>query len=418
MSAPGRTFYRRPDHPESPSPFDGDDNQQQQNASITGSDEHRQNPSFAGGGRQQRGASFADDDRPQRDDELPIRVTKYDEQVFGPEIFDKLQSIETPRCQAPRDFASKVRDIDDLFGEDERSADNYATTIADDDVITVEGVSGELITIDSWADAQLPEALMKNIARAKYIKPRQIQKTAIPLIMDRYDVIGQAETGSGKTAAYLIPIIAECMDAKENGTFKSDTGYPYCVILAPTRELVRQCFDQARKFAHDTDVTVANAYGEKPTRKNVQEINEGCDILVISPGRFKHLSDEGCIGFNKMRFLVFDEGDHLLTPVFLNDIRPILQLPSFPKGNVRQTLFFSATFDDEMINSAKEFMRDEGFRALVSNRKIAVNKKCAQVFCAPEHSTKFSILVDFMQKELEKGLILVFVIKIFFGCFS
>uniref|UniRef100_A0A914QJA3 RNA helicase n=1 Tax=Panagrolaimus davidi TaxID=227884 RepID=A0A914QJA3_9BILA len=190
MSAPGRTFYRRPDHPESPSPFDGDDNQRQQNASLTGSDEHRQNPSFAGGGRQQRGASFADDDRPQRDDELPIRITKYDEQVFGPEIFDKLQSIETPRCQAPRDFASKVRDIADLFGEDERSADNYATTIADDDVITVEGVSGELITIDSWADAQLPEALMKNIAKAKYIKPRQIQKTAIPLIMDRYDVIG------------------------------------------------------------------------------------------------------------------------------------------------------------------------------------------------------------------------------------
>uniref|UniRef100_A0AC34F970 ATP-dependent RNA helicase n=1 Tax=Panagrolaimus sp. ES5 TaxID=591445 RepID=A0AC34F970_9BILA len=257
-----------------------------------------------------------------------LRVTPMDAEVFGQEIHDKFQELEIPSTQVPRDYVPNVKSVDDLFMEDERSSANYATTIADDDVIHVEGTIDDRVTIDKWTDATFAEPLMNNIKRANYVMPRAIQKTAIPLILDNYDVLGHAETGSGKTAAYLIPIISECIDAKASGKFKSESGHPYCIILTPTRELVRQCFEQACKFSNETGVTVAKSYGDYPTRKNKEEINRGCDILCITPGRFKHFADDGSIAFNKLRFFVLDEGDHLLSANFLNDIRPIMELPS------------------------------------------------------------------------------------------
>ena len=153
----------------------------------------------------------------------------------------------------------------------------------------------------------------------------------IPFIIDSFDVKGHAETGSGKTAAYLLPILDICMKAKAQREYTSVPNSPYAIIIAPTRELVLQISEQARKFANGTGISVAKTYGQYSMGLNAKEIRTGCDILCATPGRLKHFVTENEISLNSVKFLVIDEADHLLLEdSFVDDIKIVIEHRRFP----------------------------------------------------------------------------------------
>lgn len=137
--------------------------------------------------------------------------------------------------------------------------------------------------ITTFEDSGLREFLKENVKRSGYTKPTPVQKYAIPVIMSGRDLMGCAQTGSGKTAAFLLPILHKIMESNESAS----EGQPTALIMAPTRELVIQIFEEARKFACKSWVKVAIAYGGTASRHQSDNIGKGCHILVATPGKFK-----------------------------------------------------------------------------------------------------------------------------------
>uniref|UniRef100_A0A915D862 ATP-dependent RNA helicase n=1 Tax=Ditylenchus dipsaci TaxID=166011 RepID=A0A915D862_9BILA len=177
--------------------------------------------------------------------------------------------------------------------EDEVEFNFFSVEVEDEVEFTVElrmrlRLSGANIEhtaiVESWKDVGFQPKLFFNIVeRAKYIRPRKIQAMTIPFIMDGRDVKGHAETGSGKTAAFLLPIINQIMKsgAAENSEFGKPS--PHAIIVEPTRELCLQVYEQGLKFASDTGVFVTRSYGQFNMRQNMEELQVGCDILCATP---------------------------------------------------------------------------------------------------------------------------------------
>uniref|UniRef100_A0AC34G0D4 ATP-dependent RNA helicase n=1 Tax=Panagrolaimus sp. ES5 TaxID=591445 RepID=A0AC34G0D4_9BILA len=336
-----------------------------------------------------------------RDDHLPIPISEEDKENFGDDIEKVLTERNLPYSHADFGFAPDVRNIDEMYDEDLKHAEAYANIINEDDEVEVEGLGDQVLNcVESWKEA-FDGKLLENIIRSKYIRPRNIQCSVIPLILDHYDLIVSAETGVGKTAAYLLPIIDECMKDKIKGEFTSAPNTPYAVILGPTRELVKQAFEQATKFAHDTGVSVAKAYGEYSVKKNKKEIGKLCDIICATPGRFLDFVENKVINLSKVRFLVFDECDILLAGDFKRVIDTALFGCEIQIAINRTTLFFSATMNDETIQLAKEYMRPEEI-LIVKNKVIAPSKKCVQEFKIAPKVGKFGQLLAYFRSELVK----------------
>ena len=144
------------------------------------------------------------------------------------------------------------------------------------------------------------EFLIENIKRSGYTKPTPIQKHSIPIIMGKRDLMGCAQTGSGKTAAFVLPILSTIMS--ENDTL--NPGKPQCLIVAPTRELAIQIRDEAMKFASGSFIKVCLAYGGAATRYQTENITNGCHILVATPGRLTDFINKTIVTFDDLKFLV------------------------------------------------------------------------------------------------------------------
>lgn len=160
--------------------------------------------------------------------------------------------------------------------------------------------SDDFCQIDKFEDAELRDFLLNNIKKSGYKKPTPIQKRAIPIIMGKRDLMGCAQTGSGKTAAFVIPILNSIMNDKDT----LNPGKPQCLIIAPTRELVIQIRDEAMKFASGSYVKVALAYGGAASRYQNDNIVQGCHILVATPGRLMDFVNKKVIEFENLKFLV------------------------------------------------------------------------------------------------------------------
>uniref|UniRef100_A0A915DAM9 RNA helicase n=1 Tax=Ditylenchus dipsaci TaxID=166011 RepID=A0A915DAM9_9BILA len=291
-----------------------------------------------------------------------------------------------------------MRTIENIFEEDEKMCEKYSTIRIEDDEITISGQGDEAPTmIEAWADGNLQESLLANINRAKYVLPRKIQSYTIPLIMDGYDVKGHAETGSGKTAAFLIPIIDTIIKKKAAEEMKSERSKPIALIIEPTRELAIQLHDQARKLAEGTGVSVAVAYGKYQYRDNLRHVSMGCDILVGTPGRLKDFILKRYVMVENLKYLVIDEADELLEDQFMRDIRDISNVEKFPRGS--STLLFSATFPELIQEWANEWMRPKN--VMVSNKKLTTaNHRVRQDFHLVAESEKKTKLLEMLNEEL------------------
>ncbi|TKR61789.1 hypothetical protein L596_028852 [Steinernema carpocapsae] len=301
----------------------------------------------------------------------------------------------------PATYIPSVKNVDDLFQEDANSA-VYAEEVEDADCL-VTGIPPEDVECwDKWEDCNLPESLRDNVVnRCKYKKPRKIQMKVMPLVTKGYDVMGHAETGGGKTAAFLLPIMQKIIETPpEDQTSRCS---PVALIIGPTRELVLQLSDQARKFADKTCVTVAKAYGQYNVRENIREIRSGCNILCATPGRLKHFARNGEIRWNNLRYLVLDEADHLIESNFWEDIIDIIQCEGFPKKENRQTLLFSATFAEDINNLVNMILR-ESHKVMVSNKDISGSacSKVRQTFMTVSKCDKNNKIFEILEKELEE----------------
>ena len=192
----------------------------------------------------------------------------------------------------------------------------------------------------------LPVKVLQAIDDAGYTEPTPIQLAAIPKILAGHDVIGIAQTGTGKTAAFTLPMIARLAEGQtevRRGT--------RALVLAPTRELVVQIEENVRAYAKHLPLRLATVFGGVSERPQITALREGVDLIIATPGRLLDLMGQRAAQFSGLRYLVLDEADRMLDMGFLPDIRRIVRaLPT-----KRQTLMFSASFSKEIETLTREF---------------------------------------------------------------
>ncbi|KAM4870907.1 putative ATP-dependent RNA helicase DDX4 isoform X5 [Urocitellus parryii] len=237
---------------------------------------------------------------------------------------------------------------------------HYQTGINFDkyDTILVE-VSGHDAppAILTFEEANLCQTLNNNIAKAGYTKLTPVQKYSIPIILAGRDLMACAQTGSGKTAAFLLPILAHMMrDGITASRFK-ELQEPECIIVAPTRELINQIYLEARKFSFGTCVRAVVIYGGTQLGHSIRQIVQGCNILCATPGRLMDIIGKEKIGLKQVKYLVLDEADRMLDMGFGPEMKKLISCPGMPSKEQRQTLLFSATFPEEIQRLAGEFLK-------------------------------------------------------------
>ncbi|HLO77002.1 MAG TPA: DEAD/DEAH box helicase, partial [Magnetospirillum sp.] len=197
-----------------------------------------------------------------------------------------------------------------------------------------------------FADLGLSPELLKAVEESGYTKPTPIQEQAIPVVLMGRDVLGCAQTGTGKTASFTLPMI-EILAAG-----RAKARMPRSLILAPTRELAAQVAENFDKYGKYHKLTKALIIGGESMSDQVAILDRGVDVLIATPGRLLDMFDRGRILLNDVKVLVIDEADRMLDMGFIPDVQRIVSL--LPK--IRQTLFFSATIGPEIKKLADEFL--------------------------------------------------------------
>ncbi len=195
----------------------------------------------------------------------------------------------------------------------------------------------------------LSPPILQAVRDAGYTEPTPIQIAAIPLILAGDDVIGIAQTGTGKTAAFVLPILTKLTAAMQNGQRRG----PRVLVVAPTRELVVQIEENVRAYAKHVPLRMATVFGGVSERPQIAALRSGVDIVVATPGRLIDLMDQRAANLSGVEFLVLDEADRMLDMGFLPPIRRIVN--ALPKN--RQTLMFSASLSREIEQLTHQFQR-------------------------------------------------------------
>ena len=204
-----------------------------------------------------------------------------------------------------------------------------------------------MFTTTPFSAWDLNDEILAGLADIGWEFSTQVQKETIPIALSGKDVIGQARTGSGKTAAFGLPIMNAC----------KPTGELQALILAPTRELANQVAEEMSNIQGKTGLIIQTVYGGTDLEKQARSLQAGVDIIVGTPGRVMDMTERGHIDLSKPDFFTLDEADRMLDMGFFPDIMWVIERMT----NRRQTLLFSATFPQEIIDAANEFMKDPEF---------------------------------------------------------
>jgi len=231
----------------------------------------------------------------------------------------------------------------------------------------------------SWSDFKLNKQLLDAIAESGFQQPTEIQQKCIPLIAGGQQIIGIAQTGTGKTAAYLLPLFMKLRFAQGNDV--------RALILVPTKELVVQVAAQAAALAKYTDLRIAAIYGGVGTKTQIEEINKGLDLLIATPGRFLELYQRNELPVKQIKTLILDEGDRMMDMGFMPQLRKIFEvIPS-----KRQNLLFSATFPEKMDRLVNEFIVFP-VRVEVTPQATVATRVSQELYYVPNFITKISFL--------------------------
>jgi ATP-dependent RNA helicase DDX3X len=259
---------------------------------------------------------------------------------------------------------------------------------------------------------------LENIKSARYTTPTPVQKYSIPIVANDRDLMACAQTGSGKTGGFLFPVLSEMFThgpapkpEEDSNSYSSYSRgrkmYPTALILAPTRELVSQIYEESRRFTYRSWVRAAVVYGGAEIGNQLRQIERGCDLLAATPGRLVDLMDRGKISLANIKFLVLDEADRMLDMGFEPQIRTIIEQSDMPGVRERQTLMFSATFPREIQVLAKAFLKEYVFLSV--GRVGSTSENITQRVEYVDDNDKRSLLLDVLNAEPAGGLVLVFV---------
>ncbi len=209
--------------------------------------------------------------------------------------------------------------------------------------------TGTLMSIASFADLALSPRLQQTLTELGYAAPTPVQASAIPVILAGRDLMAGAQTGTGKTAAFVLPLLEQLQQNPTN-----DARPIRALVLVPTRELAVQVHESVTRYAKGTDLTSTLVYGGVSIAAQVEALKAGVDILIATPGRLLDHLRQGALSLAALRHLVFDEADRMLDMGFMDEIKALLkQIPAD-----RQTLLFSATCDDNLFALSKVLLRD------------------------------------------------------------
>ncbi|XP_075595886.1 putative ATP-dependent RNA helicase DDX4 [Balearica regulorum gibbericeps] len=265
----------------------------------------------------------------------------------------------------------------------------------DENVVEVSGLDPPAPLL-AFEEANLSQTLNMNIAKAGYSKLTPVQKYSIPIILAGRDLMACAQTGSGKTAAFLLPIVAHMMrDGVTASSFKEQQE-PECIIVAPTRELINQIFLEARKFVYGTCIRPVVIYGGTQTGHSIRQVMQGCNILCATPGRLLDIIGREKIGLHNVKYLVLDEADRMLDMGFGLDMKKLISYPSMPPKDKRQTLMFSATFPEEVQRLAGEFLKTHYLFVVVGHVGGACSDVQQNILQVPQYS-KRDKLIEILQ---------------------
>ena len=236
----------------------------------------------------------------------------------------------------------------------------------------------------SFKNIDFHPLLKKNLIKMKYDKMTPIQKAIIPHILQKNDCLGCAETGSGKTVAFLAPIISLLLKdgppiedkeyLKQNSKYSNSCSYPVCLVLVPTRELAEQIYIESRKLLYKTGIVVSKCYGGVPIDGQIRELRQGVDIVIGTPGRIIEFIDKKVLYLNLIEYLVIDESDRMLDMGFKPQLENIINdNKQMKQKEKRINLMFSATIPEEVEEISYEFMKENCY--LISTNKNRGNKK-------------------------------------------
>ena len=240
--------------------------------------------------------------------------------------------------------------------------------------------------VSGFAELGVSEAMLEALRMVRYLSPTPIQAGVFQKVRAGVDLMGQARTGTGKTAAFSIPII-------EGVEMCPPGNNPVALILVPTRELAVQVRDEATRLAYGRDIRIAACYGGKPLAKQIERLKSGVDILVGTPGRILDLMNRRALTLDSLRWVVLDEADRMLDIGFRPDIEKILKRTP----TERQTLLFSATLPAPVVRLAERYMKSPEVLDF-SDKSVAV-ETIDQYYVTVDPERKFDALVYLLQEQ-------------------
>lgn len=241
-------------------------------------------------------------------------------------------------------------------------------------------------TATGFHELGLSEVMLASLEHAGYTSPTAVQTGFIPRALAGVDVLGQARTGTGKTAAFAVPILEQLERSRRGAP-------PQALVLVPTRELAVQVRDEIDKLAHGRKIACVPVYGGKPIRGQISKLQKGADIAVGTPGRVLDLIGRGALDLRTVRTVVLDEADRMLDIGFRPDIEKILR--RCPKE--RQTLLLSATVAPPVERLAQKYMHDPEIMDFSPQTKAV--DTIEQYYFTVDHEKKFDLLVRLLERE-------------------
>ncbi len=250
-------------------------------------------------------------------------------------------------------------------------------------------------TITSFESFNLNKQLLNAVADFNFHVPTEIQQKAIPIILAGQDVIGIAQTGTGKTAAYLLPLIMKIKFAKGD--------LPRAVILAPTKELTLQISEHAIELAKYTDLRILPLYGGIGPKTQIEMLRQGIDIIISTPGRFTELYQKGELFTKQVQMLVLDEADRMMDMGFMGQLRKILEVLPIK----RQNLLFSATFSERVEKLSSEFL-EFPVKVEITPQATTARQVEQELYHLPNIKTKINFLEHLLEDRDEFNRVMIF----------
>lgn len=301
------------------------------------------------------------------------RARKGPEALAEDDVFKEVVEGKPPKRTATKKTGAPVIDAERFI--------NRAVTVEQD---------APYMSTHQFSDFKVHEQIKANIVAKGYVVPTAIQDQSIPLALEGRDIIGVANTGEGKTAAFLIPMLDKLMHGP----------HAMLLVVTPTRELAVQIEQEFNGFAKNIRISSALLVGGQSMGYQTERLRKGARVVIGTPGRIKDHIEKGNLVLSRVHNFVLDEADRMLDMGFINDIRFLIS--KMPE--VRHTLFFSATFAKEIEHLAGSFLRDP---VRISVKKRETNKNVDQdVIYVADRNEKFSKLTEVLaQKGVEKVLV-------------